>query len=166
MVFLFGAGFAESGHLLAILGFAFLVWFGPPYGVVFVAMGKESINFRVSALCAVVNVALNFIFIPKYGPTGAALTTLATYMIMKACYAHLCRKHLGSIFINTGSILPIALCALLAFALSAAPLHVIPAGVIFCIIYGAVTYRFILSEPERALCKRLIGTLKSGETAA
>lgn len=161
--FLFRPEYAQSGHILMVLSVAYFVWFSPPYGVVFVTMGKQRINFFVSLACAATNVVLNLIFIPRYGAIAAAATTLATYLLMKGLYLYFCHKHLGSVFINRRFAIAVALCVALAVGLRLAALHVVPAGVIFCAVYGSLSYLFIFSAAEKRLCLRLVG-LRREET--
>ena len=50
-------------------------------GSVFGSIGKVHIPFRISAVCAVLNIALNILFIPHLGITGAALATTISLII-------------------------------------------------------------------------------------
>jgi O-antigen/teichoic acid export membrane protein len=43
---------------------------------------KTALNSLIIVVGALVNIALNFLFIPKYGVLGAAITTLVTYIFM------------------------------------------------------------------------------------
>jgi O-antigen/teichoic acid export membrane protein len=166
MTFLFRPDYTASAPILMVLSVAFLIWFGPPYGVVFVSMGRQRINFYVSATCAAANVGLNFIFIPMYGPIAAAATTLATYTLMKAMYLYFCRRHLGSTFINRRYATVLLLCVALAAGLRATGMHVLAAGATFSVIYAIGSYLVILTASEKQLCKRLLGILKGEEAPA
>jgi len=42
---------------------------------------KTNIMFLLVAICAIVNIALNFIFVPLYGYIAAAFTTLVSYLL-------------------------------------------------------------------------------------
>ena len=77
---LYGATYADSGIVLAIH-----VWAGT-----FVALGVASsgwfivenlqrLNFYRTLSGAIVNIALNYLLIPKYGIAGAAVATVASY---------------------------------------------------------------------------------------
>ena len=155
MTTLFKQEYAASAPILMILSIGFLAWNGPPYAAVFVAMGREGINFYVSAICALFNVLLNLVFIPRYGPAGAAATTLATYMLMKAFYSYYCVKHLGSVFINFRYIATLCLCAALAYGLKMLGLNVFVSGAIFTTLYAAACYMFVLSSAEKLLLGRM-----------
>jgi len=156
MAFLFPPEYAASAPILMVLGIGFLVWFGPPYGIVFTAMNKQQINFIVAAICAAANIVLNLIFIPRYGALAAAATTLATYLLMKAFYLYYIGKHLDSILINRRYIYTLVLCAVIAAGLRFVNLHVIVSGAVFVLAYGAAAYTFVLTESERVLCRRML----------
>lgn len=51
-----------------------------------VVENKTKINFISTALGAIVNVALNIVWIPKFGINGAALATLVAYSLVPAPY--------------------------------------------------------------------------------
>lgn len=161
--FFFTPDYAASRPILIVLSVACLVWFAPPYGVVFMAMDKQRINFFVAAACAGANVLLNLIFIPRYGAIAAAATTLATYLLQKAFYVVFSRKYLGSALIGPRFAAALALCAALAGGLKLTSLHVVPAGLVFCTLYAALTYLFILSTEEKHLCLRLAGLTRAQE---
>jgi len=87
-----GSEYSKSAPLLRLLAVAYLFYYGPPYGVAFLPIDKQQINFAVSLVCAIINLGLNLIFIPKYGAVAAAGTTIATYVLMKGLYAFYYRK--------------------------------------------------------------------------
>lgn len=60
--------------LTAMLCHAF---FGP-VGIVLNMTGQQKVFFRIIFAAAILNIVLNYILIPIYGPTGAAIATLAT----------------------------------------------------------------------------------------
>jgi O-antigen/teichoic acid export membrane protein len=161
--FFFRKEYEESGRILVVLSLATLVWFAPPYGVVFAAMDKQRINFFVAAACAGANVVLNLIFIPRYGAIAAAATTLGTYLLQKAFYAAFSRKYLGSALISPRFVVALLLCAALAGGLRLTNLHLIAAGAVFCALYAVFSYLLILSREEKLLCLRLAGLTKPQE---
>jgi len=166
MTTLFRAEYAASAPILMILSVGFLVWNGPPYAAVFVAMGKESINFYVSAVCAAANVLLNLVFIPRYGPIAAASTTLATYVLMKALYSHYCVRYLGSVFINARYAAALGLCVVLAYGLRMLGMHVLAAAAVFAALYASASYLLVLSSAEKELIGKLAATVIGREAAA
>jgi len=90
---LYGSEYRQAGSVLAIN-----IWAG-----VFVFLGVASSNWLLSenlqllsfyrtALGALVNIALNFLLIPKYGAQGAAVATLVSQVVAAFCSDLLSRK--------------------------------------------------------------------------
>lgn len=78
--FVFGAEFADSGAVLAVLAWAHA------FGFVFVlsrqiliGTGRSAELARLAWTAAVVNVVLNVVLIPDHGATGAAVASLIAY---------------------------------------------------------------------------------------
>lgn len=116
-------------------------------------MDKQRLNFLVSLVCAVVNVALNLALIPKYGASGAATSTVATYVIMKILYAYYYRKLKIPMFDKSYLFIIGLSLALIMAARSFRTYHIILVILVYFIVYGAVIYRFLLDSEE---IKRLI----------
>lgn len=77
LVVLFGSAYAESGPVLAIhIWASVFVFLGVASGQWFIAEKRQILIFQRTLLGAVINVALNFILIPKFGGVGAALATV------------------------------------------------------------------------------------------
>jgi len=53
----------------------------------FNAAGKQKLSFSILLVSALANVVLNFIFIPKYGILGAALTSIFSYSVSGLLFA-------------------------------------------------------------------------------
>ena len=74
---LFGEAFAGSGPVLAIHIWAgVFVFLGVASGKWFLAENRQVLSFQRTALGASVNVVLNFLLIPDFGPIGAAVSTV------------------------------------------------------------------------------------------
>jgi O-antigen/teichoic acid export membrane protein len=74
---LYGQGFAESGPLLEWLSLSLaLIFFSSAVGQPLNAWGLQQQFFRITLVGAVVNVALNFVLIPRLGVWGGVATTL------------------------------------------------------------------------------------------
>jgi O-antigen/teichoic acid export membrane protein len=74
---------AEKG--IALLAFAGAIYAG--YTVLAIGSGRArrtQLNWVVSGTGAAVNVALNFWLVPRYGMVGAAISTLAAYVVLFA----------------------------------------------------------------------------------
>ena len=74
-----GADFAPAAPLLMLLAPALLILFaGNIFGFTLVALKKQVALLKLYAGLVVLNLILNLLFIPQYGATAAALTTLIT----------------------------------------------------------------------------------------
>ncbi len=78
----FGEGFDEARVALAILAIGMLgnVLTGP-VGVTLMMTGRQNVAAGAATLSASVNVALNFLLIPRYGIEGAAVATSISYVL-------------------------------------------------------------------------------------
>jgi O-antigen/teichoic acid export membrane protein len=77
--------FYDGADVVAPLSFAAVAFGG--YMVVVIGVGRArqtQFNWIVTGVAALVNVALNVAFIPSQGQMGAALATLAAYLVMFA----------------------------------------------------------------------------------
>jgi PST family polysaccharide transporter len=74
---LFGLAYAESGPVLVIhIWASVFVFLGVASGQWFIAENRQILIFQRTVLGAIVNVALNYIFIPRFGVIGAAYATV------------------------------------------------------------------------------------------
>lgn len=82
---LYGDAFAAAAEPLRWLGLA-TVWagMGTVSGIWMIARGLERLTLQRTLLGLAVNAALNLLLIPRYGPAGAAMATLAAQMA--ACW--------------------------------------------------------------------------------
>ena len=79
------AGYQRADRGVALLAFAFAIYAG--YSVLAIGSGrarKTQLNWVVTGVGAAVNIALNFWLIPRYGMVGAAISTLAAYVVLFA----------------------------------------------------------------------------------
>ncbi len=82
VVALFGATYVESGAVLAIhIWASVFVFLGVASNQWFVAENRQILSFQRTLLGALVNVILNFVLIPNFGPMGAAVATVVAYSI-------------------------------------------------------------------------------------
>jgi O-antigen/teichoic acid export membrane protein len=83
---LFGPQFEAAGSLLLLVAWAVPLDFLTSYlNTAYIAWGMERKVLSCMAIAAVSNVALNLIWIPKYGAMAAAVNTLLCYAILLAC---------------------------------------------------------------------------------
>src|SRR5581483_6112864 len=80
-----GSGFHRAYEAVALLSFGSAAYAG--YTVLAIGIGRArqtQYNWIVSGAAALVNVALNFALIPPYGMVGAAVSTVAAYLVLFA----------------------------------------------------------------------------------
>lgn len=72
-----GEAYADAALSLRILGVAMLFsFFGGWVGnMIRLPAGQETLSLKISSICALLNIVLNFILIPKWGSSAAAFTT-------------------------------------------------------------------------------------------
>lgn len=74
---LFGEAFATSGPVLAIhIWAAVFVFLGVASSQWFLAENRQVLSLQRTVFGAIVNIALNFLLIPEFGPIGAASATV------------------------------------------------------------------------------------------
>lgn len=122
LLYIVGGEELEKGILsLEILCFAmFFAVFGSYYAhAILIPNRRESVFFKATIISAIINILLNFVFIPAIGIYGAALTTLLSEVIVvwicsynsKKLYRGGENNILFSVFI--GSIMIIGICAII-----------------------------------------------------
>jgi O-antigen/teichoic acid export membrane protein len=90
-----GSDFLESIQVLRILSFAIVfIFFGSYFNNVLVAGNKQKKLMLVLLFCAIFNVLLNLILIPKYSYTGAAVVSSLTEMLVAVLCAILVFREL------------------------------------------------------------------------
>jgi O-antigen/teichoic acid export membrane protein len=81
-VFFFGKDFLSSSHALRILIWAeIFVFVGVVNNSILIATRKQIIDPIFTGASVAVNIALNFILIPKYSFAGAAIASVASYAV-------------------------------------------------------------------------------------
>ena len=79
VVFIAGPSFAPSGPLLALLSWALAIMFvGNMFGFALVALERQRLLLWLYAALAIGNLIANLLFIPRWGASAAALTTIGT----------------------------------------------------------------------------------------
>lgn len=84
---LFGQPFESAGDVLLIYAFALpFVFLSVVSSRWFVAENLQKLLFYRALLAVIINVLLNYIFIPIYGIEGAAIATLVTYFFISVFF--------------------------------------------------------------------------------
>lgn len=79
---LFGNEYISAGPVLAIhIWSAVFVFIGVARNVFIISEGLMKFSFVTTIIGAIVNIAANILLIPLYGPLGAAVATLVSYVI-------------------------------------------------------------------------------------
>ena len=79
---LYGAGYAESAAVLAVHAWAgIFVALGVSAGPWFVNAGFLKFRMFQTLAGAVVNILMNLVLVPRFGPVGAAYATLVSYCV-------------------------------------------------------------------------------------
>ena len=82
VVLLFGPEYVEAGKILAIhIWTALFVFLGVASGKWFLVENRQLLAFRRVFVGMLVNIALNFALIPRFGGTGAAVATLVSQAV-------------------------------------------------------------------------------------
>jgi O-antigen/teichoic acid export membrane protein len=94
IVFLYGQSFAESGPLLEWLSvYLALVFFSTAVGQPLNTWGLQRQFFQMTLIGAIVNVALNFALIPRFGVWGAVIAILLAEGVVGAGCLRIRQKH-------------------------------------------------------------------------
>jgi O-antigen/teichoic acid export membrane protein len=88
VLLIFGAGYVNSITALQVLVWSMVFLFvSTIFTSLFASANKQIVVTIVVMICAVANVILNIILIPRYGVTGASISALATQSLVFAiCY--------------------------------------------------------------------------------
>jgi O-antigen/teichoic acid export membrane protein len=142
MALLYGAPFAAAAPTLAVL-----MWTLVPYGwvrynaYVLVAADRQHVDLALNVAMAAANVALNLVWIPAYGPFGAALATLVTV----CAYAGAQRWYLRRQLPRHGAPIRVPPVPLAAAAAAAGVLWLLAdASLVLGCVLGAAVYATIL----------------------
>jgi len=89
-LFLRGEGYSAGLHIVPVLLFGYLflgIYFN--LSIWFKLTDQTKYSFYITLLGALVTVLVIFVFVPSYGYMGAALSTLACYLVMSlVCYLY------------------------------------------------------------------------------
>ncbi len=92
---LYGEQFAHSVVALRILAWdVLLLSICAPVGFVLVSMNKQNQMAIIVGGCALLNIVLNLILIPRFSYIGAGIATLATEAVLFVLYFYLVSKYL------------------------------------------------------------------------
>lgn len=118
ILILAGPDFLSAGSVLAVLmialGFIFL---GALYSNILIATGWQKKLTLVYGLGAIINLVLNFVFIPRFASLGAAGTTLFTEIFVTVLMLYFVFKAVGFLPKFKSSIAPLLAALLMGFVI-------------------------------------------------
>jgi O-antigen/teichoic acid export membrane protein len=101
VVLLYGAKFAASGPVLAILIWTLgIICLNAAFPMFLNAMRHERSTVTVFLIAACANIVANLLLIPRFGATGAAAVTVATEVLNTGLYVHFLRRAVGPLGIG------------------------------------------------------------------
>jgi O-antigen/teichoic acid export membrane protein len=91
-----GAGFSESVDVLRILAWALVfVFFGNYFTNILIAGNMQKKLMKVLFICAIFNISVNFVLIPRYSFIGAAVTSSLTEFLVVILSGYLVHRELN-----------------------------------------------------------------------
>lgn len=148
------AGFYPFVILMLFTG---LLYYRELYGYVLTAAGKQPVYLRVVTISAIFNVVTNILFIPKFGISAAAMTTLGSEIINLFGMRYFARKYTNVKIQNyhlVKLIIPVAVTTGVMGILKYIGLHYIATIVICVAIYFYVYWK--ANVIEISLVKNLL----------
>src|SRR4051812_7557659 len=146
---------AEKG--VALLAFAGAIYAG--YTVLAIGSGrarKTQLNWVVTGIGAVVNVALNFWLVPAYGMVGAAISTAAAYVVLFVGMTVYAQSVYPVTYQWRRVATAVGAAAALTVVARAAHLSVIPSLLLVCAYPLALALLGFYLPAERARLRRLV----------
>tara|TARA_R110001599_G_scaffold351822_1_gene584795 strand:+ start:130553 stop:131707 length:1155 start_codon:yes stop_codon:yes gene_type:complete len=105
--FLYGNAFLGAGNILALhIWGAVFVFLGVASSNWFILENLQKMAFYRAALGAIINVAANYVLIPKYGGLGAAAGTVLSQFFAAYLFDMMSKKTRYQFWVKTGSLLP------------------------------------------------------------
>lgn len=97
IILIFGPEYMPASRALQILIWSVVcIYLSSSYGQLVRSSNKQDIEMKITAMGAVLNTVLNFIFIPKFSYVGASVTTLATEFFVLLVYIYvLCESEIS-----------------------------------------------------------------------
>jgi len=160
--FIYGADFLpHAGIALKILIWAELfIFFNLSLGNILNAIDKQKLFTLVTGICAVLNVILNLILIPKYSYVGAGIATIATQFVCMALLFYYVKKNLMKAVFNKLWKILLSVTVMLLIISQILFLHVLFIIIIAIIVYFSTIYLLGLEEIDKDILKQVVGGLR------
>lgn len=148
-VLLFGPGFARSGDLVRLMAPLFAIeFFMVPLWRLLLAMDRERTLMWLRAGSVALNVALNFVLIPRFGAMGAILTSSISEGLLALAQLGLCLRVVPSPLGGRGLVL--GLVGALAAGAGVVVRNLLPwplAAIVAAIVFAGLTFGTGLVRP-------------------
>jgi O-antigen/teichoic acid export membrane protein len=128
-------------------------------GSIFSAIGRVDLGYKISPVTTVVNVVLNYLFIPAYGIVGAAVATVTSFFIILAVSAFLAKRiaHVVYDLPWITKAVALTLVILAAFFVFRTVTYYGAAGAVL-IVYAGFIYTFLLKKEDRLYIRDVLKT--------
>ncbi|MCD6570729.1 MAG: flippase [Deltaproteobacteria bacterium] len=155
---IYGASYGPSIGALQILIWAgVLLFITPLFGTVLASIDRQDLGMWAVGICAIANIVINLLLIPKFSYTGASIATVITEGIGFVLQFYFVSKYLYRIRLSQKSIMPIlaSLVMLLAiFLLRELNLAIIMA-IAIVVYFGIICSSKTISEEDIILFKKI-----------
>lgn len=154
-----GAGFSESAGVLRIIIFSLaFIFFGNFFNNVLISGNLQKKLMFALGICAIFNISLNLILIPRYSYIGASYTSVATEMLVALFGFYLSKKYLK----YTPKIKNVSGMIISGFAM-AAFLFVFDSLNFFVLAFGSTAVYLVLLYITKAISKDEVKSIFSKE---
>lgn len=169
MTTLFGEAYLIGSQTLVILTLAQLINIGKgPIDQLLIMTGNQRVWFKITFIAFIVNIAANWILIPIYGLTGAAVANVITFAGLAAGGLYFSNKCLGFLpfdqfWVRSLLITIVTAAALIAIKLTfqiSAGLELMVAAIVSVLLFYGFLLWAGLSEDDRVLLKVVINAIK------
>ena len=160
ILLIYGTEFAESAIVLQILIWALVFNFVNSLLLqLLISIDEQKLNTLSTGICAIVNIALNFILIPILSYNGAAIATVATHAVLFIASFYFVSKHLQMLSIHKIVIKPVISGLIMGtfvyYFLGVNMFLLVPSAVI--IYFGALLTLKTFSKEDWDIVKKVLG---------
>lgn len=157
--FLYGTNFLEATKALQILIWASaIMYLTMLMGMTFLSANKQILNLKMVICAAVINITLNFFFIPLFSFIGASITTAITEAFGLFAGIYFLNKY--GYKINLKTIIIFTILATMYFSICFKTLTYINVNkYLICFIslfvYAIMTFKYTINQEDKKLFKKL-----------
>lgn len=159
ILLIYGEGFKDSSYALQILIIAVIpIFIHNVLGAIILAINREKDAIPMWAVCAAINIILNYIFIPRYGFVAASITTLISEIIICLQFYYFVNRNFYHVSIQKFIWKPLIGGLLMAiFLLFLRDINIIISVIAASFVYFVIIYKInIFSEEDLNLLRKII----------